>query len=194
MDKLTYAQKRQSVKEKLLAIQPETLVEMLLKRGESDQGLWRYLETISEASTSSTPAKWVKLTKMAIDNAFGADLDVPDASFHLPELYSAQNFVEELFNKEHYKEVLELVEYSLQYEENLLSPCEPDDLLQDAYNPLLTLWIKAQLKLLSAPPAAAILYKQLAERTGSSLFYQLPYLADFEGPELKAFAKAYSAK
>ena len=169
---------------------------MLMVRVPYDDALFQYLQTSSESNASGVATeKIVKLTKAAIDRAFGVDdLDYSDATYHLPELYTVQTLVEDVFKKSMYKEVTELVEYSLQYSENLMGISWPDDFMDCGYDALLELWIKAQLQLGESPTEVAKKYKQLKNLDPSEcMFYHLPYSINSSAEHnLKQVAEAFS--
>ena len=137
------------LKESLLAVPAEKLVDILLARVPYDQSLWIYLEAMTKVAA---PAYGVfelfDLAKQFIKRAYGDEsLSGRDASYHEPELYAAQSIVEKIFDKGHYQQVIDLFDWSLQFQNNLSELSEPDDFLNTAYIPLAILVLMSHIRL-----------------------------------------------
>ncbi|MFA7340417.1 MAG: hypothetical protein WC028_26785 [Candidatus Obscuribacterales bacterium] len=186
----TFKERLAVLKESLLAVPSEKLVEILLERAVYDESLWTYLETIAKVQASGASSlELFDLAKQFIERAYGETLDQRDASYHEPELYAAQSIVEQLFEKGQYQQVIDLFEWSLQFEENLSEPCEPDDFLNTAYMPLAILYLRSHLRLGKAPAEVAAIFTKLHDADEYGLFSDLSYLGANDEAELAQVKK-----
>ncbi|MDQ5937584.1 MAG: hypothetical protein QG574_4943 [Cyanobacteriota bacterium erpe_2018_sw_21hr_WHONDRS-SW48-000092_B_bin.40] len=186
----TFKERLAVLKESLLAVPSEKLVEILLERAVYDQSLWTYLDAMTKvAAPANGGVELSSLAKRIIERAYGETLDPRDASYHEPELYAAQSIVEQIFEKGQYQQVIDLFEWSLQFEENLSEPCEPDDLLNTAYMPLAVLCLRSHLRLGKAPAEVAAIFTKLHDADEYGLFSDLSYLGANDEAELAQVKK-----
>lgn len=187
----TFKERLAVLKESLLAVPSEKLVEILLERAVYDESLWTYLEAMTKIDAQVNGGfELFDLAKQFIERAYGDDaLDLSDASYHEPELYAAQSVVEQIFDNGQYQQVIDLFEWSLQFEENLSEPCEPDDLLNTAYMPLAVLCLRSHLRLGKAPAEVAAIFTKLHDADEYGLFSDLSYLGANDEAELAQVKK-----
>jgi len=178
------------LKERLLAVPSEKLVDILLARVPYDQSLWTYLDAMTKvAAPANGGIELSSLAKQIIRRAYGVTLDPRDASYHEPELYAAQSIVEQIFDKGQYQQVIDLFGWSLQFEENLSEPCEPDDFLDTAYMPLAILCLRSHLRLGKTPAEVAAIFTKLGDADEYGLFSNLSYLGATDEVDLAPVKK-----
>lgn len=186
----TFKERLAVLKESLLAVPSEKLVEILLERAAYDESLWTYLEAMAKAEAPATSGfEMFDLAKQFIERAYGETLDPRDASYHEPELYAAQSIVGQIFDKGQYQQVIDLFDWSLQFEENLSEPCEPDDFLDTAYMPLAILCLRSHLRLGKTPAEVAAIFTKLRDADEYGLFSDLSYLGPIDEADLAPVKK-----
>jgi len=187
----TFKERLAVLKESLLAVPSEKLVEILLERAVYDESLWTYLEAMTKIDAQVNGGfELFDLAKQFIERAYGDDaLDLSDASYHEPELYAAQSVVEQIFDNGQYQQVIDLFEWSLQFEENLSEPCEPDDFLDTAYMPLAILSLRSHLRLGKTPAEVAEIFTRLRDADEYGLFSDLSYLGPSDEADLAPVKK-----
>ena len=187
----TFKERLAVLKESLLAVPSEKLVEILLERVVYDESLWTYLEAMTKIDSQVNGGfELFDLAKQFIERAYGDDaLDLSDASYHEPELYAAQSIVEQIFDKGQYQQVIDLFEWSLQFEENLSEPCEPDDFLDTAYMPLAILCLRSHLRLDKTPAEVAEIFTRLRDADEYGLFSDLSHLGPSDEADLAPVKK-----
>jgi hypothetical protein len=129
------------------------------------------------------------VAKQFIERAYGETLNLRDASYHVPELYAAQSIVEQVFEKGEYQQVIDLFDWSLQFEENLSEPSEPDDFLTTAYMPLAILCLRSQIRLGKTPAEVAEIFTRMRDADEYGLFCRLPRLESKEEVDLAPVKK-----
>ncbi|MDP3509022.1 MAG: hypothetical protein Q8T09_13635 [Candidatus Melainabacteria bacterium] len=187
----SYKERLEVLKEILLAVPPVKLVDILMERVVYDQSLWTYLDGMAKTEVPETGAiELFEMAKKVITRAYGDDtLDYKDARYHLPELYSAQSIVEQLFDKGHYQQVIDLFNWSLQYEECMATPSWPDDFMDLAYMPLTVVCLRSHLRLGKAPEEVAEIYIKMRDDNKYGMFYHLHYLAPKDEADLAPVKK-----
>lgn len=186
----TFKERLAILKKSLLAVPSEKLVEILLERAVYDESLWTYLEAMAMVEAPATSGfELFDMAKQFIERAYGETLDPRDASYHEPELYAAQSIVEQIFDKGQYQQVIDLFDWSLQFEENLSEPCEPDDFLDTAYMPLAVLCLRSHLRLGKTPAEVAAIFTKLRDADGFGLFSDLSYLGPIDEADLAPVKK-----
>lgn len=193
MGQISYSERIKNLSENLFLVPQSKLVEMLIERVSYDQSLCRYLESVVGSNLPGVEvAQIVDVAKSAIEAAYGKDLDnLTDASSHVPELYADQTLVEQIFAQRLYQEVVDLVDYSLEFTENISSAIEPDDSMDTAYNSLLVLWLRSHLKIGGTPETVAQLFRARNDNDQTGLFCHLPYFYGEVEAELKLVKRAF---
>jgi hypothetical protein len=142
------------------------------------------------AASAGGGSELFNLAKQFIERSYGDDtLDLSDASYHEPELYAAQSIVEQIFEKGQYQQVIDLFDWSLQFEENLSEPCEPADFLDTAYMPLAILCLRSHLRLGKTPAEVAAIFTKLHDADEYGLFSDLSYLGPNDEADLAPVKK-----
>jgi hypothetical protein len=92
--------------------------------------------------------------KSMITKIYGTDdLNDQDASDYQLEIYSVHSVLEQIFEKGQYQQVIHLMHWSLQFEENLAGVSWPGDFIDSACMPLVILCLKSYLRLGKTPAA-----------------------------------------
>lgn len=192
----SYKERLEVLKESLLAVPPVKLVDILMERVVYDQRLWTYLSGMAKAEAPETGAiELFEMAKTVITRVYGDNrLDYKDARYHLPELYSAQSIVEQIFAKGYYQQVIDLFDWSLQYEESMATPSWPDDFMDTAYMPLAVVCLRSHLRLGKTPKQVAEIYNKMAEVDKYGMFCRLHYLEPKDEAELAPVMKILDAK
>ncbi|MFA7340414.1 MAG: hypothetical protein WC028_26770 [Candidatus Obscuribacterales bacterium] len=166
------------LKESLLAVSSEKLVDILLARVPYDQSLWAYLDAMTKvAAPANGEFELFDLAKQFIEKAYGKNsLNGRDASYHELKFYAAQSIVEKIFEKGHNQQVVELFDWYLQFEENLSESSESDDLLNTAYIPLAILCLRSHIRLGKTATEVAEIFTRMRDADEYGLFCRLPYL------------------
>ncbi|MBA4026979.1 MAG: hypothetical protein C0473_01920 [Cyanobacteria bacterium DS3.002] len=187
----SYKARLEVLKESLLAVPPGKLVDILMERVVYDQSLWTYLNGMAKAEAPETGVlELFEMAKKVITRAYGDNtLDYKDARYHLPEIYSAQSIVEQIFEKGHYQQVIDLFDWSLQYEEEMASPSWPDDFMDLAYMPLAAICLRSHLRLGKTPKEVAEIYNKMSDDDKYGMFCHLHYLEPKDEAELAPVMK-----
>ncbi|MBS2010552.1 MAG: hypothetical protein JST01_26120 [Cyanobacteria bacterium SZAS TMP-1] len=167
-----------TLKNGLSNVPPARLVDALVERTAYDLSLLKFLETLVQVGQPrGKPAQSLEAAKKLISAVYGAD-SIYDEDIDSVEndIKGAQAIVEQLFKDGFYAEVIELFDWSLQFEENISEVCEPDDFLDTAYMPLAILCLKSHLRLGKPPEVVAQIFKAMGEADEYGLFYKLGYL------------------
>ncbi len=187
----SYKERLAVLKQSLLAVPAGKLVDILLARVNYDQSLWIYLDGMARAEAPEARAmELYEMAKKVITRAYGDDtLDYRDARYHLPELYSAQSIVEQIFEKGHYHQVIDLFDWSLQYEASMASPSWPDDFIDLAYMPLVIVCLKSHLRLGKTPEDVAEIFAKFGDADKYGTYSHLHYLDPGDEAELAPVMK-----
>jgi hypothetical protein len=191
MTDLTFNDRLALLKDSLLAVPPQKLIDILIERAVYDDSLRTFLEVMTKLGVPGGPAADLfESAKSMITKTYGTDdLNYQDASDYQLEIYSVHSVLEQIFEKGQYQQVIDLMHWSLQFEENLAGVSWPDDFIDNAFMPLAILGLKSHLRLGKTPAEVAKIFLKMGEDDEYGLFYRLPYLPPGDEAELAAVKK-----
>jgi len=178
MEKVSYKDRIFALREGLGAVPIEKLVDALVGRAVYDESLCKYLEVLAKSEGADIKAEELFDTaKKFIATVYGSEnLDEQGASYIRTDLKAAHSVVEQLFAKGHYAQVIQLFDWSLQFEESLSGAVDLGDPLDTAYMPLALLCLRSHLRLGKSPEEVANIFRAMGEADEFGLFYKMPVL------------------
>jgi hypothetical protein len=131
MTDLTFNDRLALLKDSLLAVPPQKLIDMLIERAVYDDSLRTFLEVMTKLDVpGGSAADLFESAKSMITKIYGTDdLNCQDASDYQRETYSVHSVFEQIFEKGQYQQVIDLMHWSLQFEENLAGVAAGDQKL-----------------------------------------------------------------